>query len=272
MGEAGKKWEQSNEELVAKAKAGSSESMEQLYIQTRRLIFYTIKRYLGFLVRDRAVDTEDLEQAGALGFLYAVEKYDPAAGMAFSSYLVWYVQRYAQELVGLRSGKRAHVGAFSLDAPIRGFEDEEMTGADLLADENAQDPEESALAVVEREQTAREVENALEKLPEDEAQAVRLVYLQSPPPGWRENKQIKAKHDKGLRKLRQNRKLLKYARACYDDIFVKVGLGAFKNSFTSAVEAAVIRRERIAAEAHAPLKRLDELAALYYQKNDAKRN
>ena len=92
MGEAGKKWEQSNEELVAKAKAGSSESMEQLYIQTRRLIFYTIKRYLGFLVRDRAVDTEDLEQAGALGFLYAVEKYDPAAGMAFSSYLVWYVQ------------------------------------------------------------------------------------------------------------------------------------------------------------------------------------
>mgnify|MGYP002542045803 CR=1 FL=1 len=271
MAAFGKEWEQSNEELVAKAKAGSEKSMEQLYIQTRRLIFHTIKRYFGYLVRDRAIDTEDLEQAGALGFLYAVEKYDPAAGALFSTYLIMAVKHYARRLLGLGERVRAHQGAISLDEPIPGGDDEDTTRADLLADEKAQDPEESALAVVEREQTAREVWEALEKLPEEEAQAVRLVYLQSPPPGWRKDRALCAKHDRGIRKLRQNKKLLKYARACYDDIFVVVGVSAFKNSFTSAVELAAIRRERRAAEAGVRLERLEELAALDCLESDTKR-
>ncbi len=72
-----------------------------------------------------------------------------------------------------------------------------------------------------------------------------------------------------MRKLRQDRKLLNFARACYDDIFIDVGIRTFKTTFTSAVELAAMRRERRENDARASLKRLDELAAADWRESDS---
>ena len=98
---------------------------------------------------------------------------------------------------------------------------------------------------------------------------MRLVCLDNPPPGWRDDKELVARYNKGLRKLRQDRKLLKFARACYDDFFVTVGAGTFNTTFTSAVELAAMRRERRENDARVSLKRLDELVAEDWRESDS---
>ena len=268
MAAFGKEWEQSNEELAVKAQAGDAQSMERLFLQVRRLIFHDLRKYRWALTRDRAIDWDDLEQAGAEGFLYAVEKYRPEEGTKFSTVLGFGIKHKLRYLLHLGERQRAHVGSVSLDEPLSG-EDEEFTRADLLIDENAKDPEEAAVDADTRERTRTEMARALDKLPGEEAAAVRLVCLDNPPPGWRDDKELVARYNKGLRKLRQDRQLLKFARACYDDFFVTVGAGTFNTTFTSAVELAAMRRERRENDARVSLKRLDELVAEDWRESDS---
>lgn len=269
MAAFGKEWERSNEELAVKAQAGDEKSREQLFLQVRRLILHDLRKYRWALTRDRAIDWGDLEQAGAEGFLYAVDKYRPEDGAKFSTALGFGIKHKMRHLLHIGERQRAHVGTISLDEPL-GSEDEEFTRADLLADDNAQDPEEAAVDADTRERTRTEMAQALDKLPGEESAAVRLVCLDNPPPGWRDNKELVARYNKGLRKLRQDRKLLNFARACYSDFFVTVGIGAFGTTFTSAVELAAMRREQRENKARKSLKYLDELAAIDCQKNDTK--
>ena len=71
------------EELLRRAKQGDSQASEDLITENAGLIWSIARRFVG-----RGTDLEDLYQLGCLGFLKAVEGFDPAFGTQFSTYAV----------------------------------------------------------------------------------------------------------------------------------------------------------------------------------------
>ena len=71
------------EELIAKSQTGDREAGEVLITENAGLIWSVAKRFLG-----RGTDADDLYQLGCLGFLKAVEGFDPNFGTQFSTYAV----------------------------------------------------------------------------------------------------------------------------------------------------------------------------------------
>lgn len=70
-------------ELLALAKQGDKAASEALVVGNAGLIWSIARRYFG-----RGVDPDDLYQLGCLGFLKAVEGFDPQYGTQFSTYAV----------------------------------------------------------------------------------------------------------------------------------------------------------------------------------------
>ena len=71
------------EELLKKAKSGDRAANEALIIGNSGLIWSIARRYFG-----RGVDPDDLFQLGCLGFIKAVDGFDPEYGTQFSTYAV----------------------------------------------------------------------------------------------------------------------------------------------------------------------------------------
>ena len=69
--------------LFAAARGGDRESCEQVLLENNGLIWSIVRRYYG-----RGVEPDDLYQLGCLGFLKAVQGYDPDFGTQFSTYAV----------------------------------------------------------------------------------------------------------------------------------------------------------------------------------------
>ena len=70
-------------ELISLARDGDEEARETLVQQNMGLIWSVAKRFLG-----RGTEGEDLYQLGCLGFLKAVDGFDPEFGTQFSTYAV----------------------------------------------------------------------------------------------------------------------------------------------------------------------------------------
>ena len=70
-------------DLIQKSQAGDEPARERLLEENSGLIWAVVRRFIG-----RGVETEDLYQLGCLGFLKAVEGFDPALGTQFSTYAV----------------------------------------------------------------------------------------------------------------------------------------------------------------------------------------
>ena len=71
------------EELIEKSRAGDREAKACLVAENNGLIWAVVKRFLG-----RGTEQDDLYQLGCLGFLKAVEGFDPEFGTQFSTYAV----------------------------------------------------------------------------------------------------------------------------------------------------------------------------------------
>lgn len=71
------------EELLCLAQQGNSQAAEDLVTENAGLIWSIARRFVG-----RGTDLDDLYQLGCLGFLKAVEGFDPAFGTQFSTYAV----------------------------------------------------------------------------------------------------------------------------------------------------------------------------------------
>lgn len=70
-------------ELIRRSQAGDRGAGEVLIAENAGLIWSVAKRFVG-----RGADMDDLYQLGCLGFLKAVEGFDPAYGTQFSTYAV----------------------------------------------------------------------------------------------------------------------------------------------------------------------------------------
>lgn len=70
-------------QLIRMAQSGDREAGETLITENSGLIWSVARRFIG-----RGTETEDLYQLGCLGFLKAVEGFDPEFGTQFSTYAV----------------------------------------------------------------------------------------------------------------------------------------------------------------------------------------
>ncbi len=70
-------------ELLQAARDGDSQACEQVLEENNGLIWSVVRRYYG-----RGVEPDDLYQLGCMGFLKAVQGFDPQYGTQFSTYAV----------------------------------------------------------------------------------------------------------------------------------------------------------------------------------------
>lgn len=70
-------------ELLNAARNGDKAAEERLVTENSRLIWSVVRRYTG-----RGVETDDLYQLGCIGFLKAIQGFDPGYGTQFSTYAV----------------------------------------------------------------------------------------------------------------------------------------------------------------------------------------
>lgn len=70
-------------ELIRRAQAGEKEAAQRLVEENTGLIWSVARRYFG-----RGVEPDDLYQLGCVGFLKAIEGFDPGYGTQFSTYAV----------------------------------------------------------------------------------------------------------------------------------------------------------------------------------------
>ena len=69
--------------LIGRAHQGDKEARDTLFEENTGLIYSVARRFLG-----RGVDMEDLFQIGSIGLLKAVDKFDPAFEVKFSTYAI----------------------------------------------------------------------------------------------------------------------------------------------------------------------------------------
>ena len=69
--------------LLQAARDGDAQACEQVLLENNGLIWSVVRRYYG-----RGVEPDDLYQLGCLGFLKAVQGFDPEYGTQFSTYAV----------------------------------------------------------------------------------------------------------------------------------------------------------------------------------------
>ncbi len=70
-------------ELISRGRKGDKDAVSVLVEENTGLIWSVVKRFFG-----RGVEPDDLFQLGCLGFLKAVEGFDPSFGTQFSTYAV----------------------------------------------------------------------------------------------------------------------------------------------------------------------------------------
>ncbi|MGI5970105.1 MAG: sigma-70 family RNA polymerase sigma factor [Oscillospiraceae bacterium] len=70
-------------ELLRQAQSGDKEAAERLIIENTGLIWSVARRFFG-----RGIEPDDLFQLGSLGFLKAVQGFEPSFGTQFSTYAV----------------------------------------------------------------------------------------------------------------------------------------------------------------------------------------
>ena len=211
-------------------------------VEDERLARYWAGRY-GWALNTRSdIDMEDLQQTAMIGIIEAKKTYNANAG-SWANYSGYFVRNEIRNLLGIRGGK-IPTPTISLDEPID--EEGELTRLDMLADETAPDAEE----VLCREDMRVIVSEAVDRLQEDQRDAIRDYYLKGKTyKGTAEALGVTVERIRQLlttakRNLRRDRKL----RAIADidrrtNFYYGVGVTAFNSSGISPVEQLVIWRE-----------------------------
>lgn len=251
---------------------------EALYRENRGLLRHLARRYAGACARDRAVSVEDLEQAGFFGLVRAAETYDPDGGKSWAGWAAWHIAREIHNALGYRGAQptKAHTGALPLDAPLNRDDPEGETALDALPDETLPDMD----AALNLDNMRRYVRSAVERLEDARQRAViRLCALEGQPYEAAAGalgvtvERVRQIREAALRKLRQDRRLRRDARADLDErtpFYLHVGVEAFNATQTSATERAVLwrieeetRLRSIAERADAIERALDEQERLF---------
>ena len=195
------------EELILAAQSGDREAGETLVSENTGLIWSVTRRFLG-----RGTEMDDLYQLGCLGFLKAVEGFDPGFGTQFSTYAVpkiaGEIRRFLrddgavkvsrtikEQAAVIKTARNVLTGALGRDPTVgeiarqTGFTPEEIAMAETAtaATESIQRQTgeegfslEDILADPDSEEKMLEriaLNQAIEKLPERENMVIKLRYF-----------------------------------------------------------------------------------------------
>lgn len=212
------------------------------------LIYMCARRYMYFLQLRASVDMDDLMQEGRLAVMAAEKTYNPKKG-AFSSWAWRYICKAMRRALGITTvdGKtHFRPDPASLDVPTS--EDEELTLLEQIADPDAWDGGEMAVAADDR----RAVREAIEQLTGDQHTIAMECLLCGRPlaevaraHGIAHFKARDAEYKAiiNLRRLLQPYAVEK-ALDSTTDFYRGKGAEAFQTSRSSAVEDIVFQRER----------------------------
>ena len=155
-----------NEELVQRIQAGERERIPALWAQVERLVHGMAYRRLRGTNGAGGVTVEDLEQAGFLGLLRALDTFNPAAGCKFTTWLVYHVRA----AFGAAQGRKADPvdRAASLDAPLDDDADPLVLGDTI--------PDPGAAQAVERVGAWDNLHRAVAGLPDGQRAVIRRRY------------------------------------------------------------------------------------------------
>lgn len=158
-----------NEQLAAAIRGGETDLLQVLWERTEKLIKMLIMRNVKFKRLPNSVDIEDLLQCGYFALLRAVEAYKPDKGLKFNTYLNFHVKNVIRE--ELKQAEQ--LKEFSYNKTVQSSDDE-IELIELMTDENA---EEDIYSRLELTDTQRIVAEAVEKLPPNTREVIRLHYL-----------------------------------------------------------------------------------------------
>lgn len=214
--------------------------------QYHGLIVKIAKKYTGLLEESGAVDMDDLIQVGNIAVLKAQKTFDPEAGSSFLTWVYKPVKHAMLAQLGYNDKARHRPPAppISLDLPVCDGADDTLL--DTLEDEDIVPFDEQIIEKETHEETAVEVRAAVERMKSDkQREVIRRLWLEG------QDRQTIA-DEMGIqvgsvctldREGRKN--LRKDARLCdYVMPFFHVGVARFNNTWTSAVEMAVLWREQ----------------------------
>lgn len=235
-----------NEELAVMIQNGERDKLPELWDQVERFVRFKAVRRSRSLDGFGGVTWEDLYQSGYLALVAAVITYDPKQGKSFIGLLDLTLKTAFADAGGYRSQKQSRDPLHrsgSLDAPLSGDE-----GDGTLADITPalDDPIADAEERIYNEQLHKALADALQQLPPDEEAVIKAQYYQGR--SLREiGPQAAATASRALDHLRHptiSRELRQFIelRTPY---YQHVGVNTFNGSHTSAVELAVLLRERI---------------------------
>lgn len=217
------------------------ETFDELWPKVSAFAGMIARRYQAAAERNGGVDFDDLHQLAAIGVWEASKSFDHSQG-SFASWAAYHIRAQIRRGLGLDGRQRIENGdTVSLDAPLPA--DEDLTLLDTLRNDSAIAPQEAA----ELADLQRIVREAVEALPSDEREAVRLHGLQGIPfsqiaqEKGEEAHKIKNRFSHGCMNLRRQNNMRQLA----ESFAYGYSLSRFKSSFTSSVEAAVMRRDAL---------------------------
>lgn len=240
----------SNEELVAAIQAGAAERIPELWEQVERLVKKRAWLMLTEINRP-TVEIDDLTQSGFIAFLYAVERYDPAGGAKFSTYLCLCLKNAFGECLGIRTEKQKNDPinwAVSLSCPLA---DDKDSGKlfDIVPDPDANISMETVEEKMWQEQLHEAIESSMAALSDDQKETLWLRYYQDMTLTEIADMQgisferVRQKENKALRILRQPKNACKLRPFYQYDFYIHTGLTAFRQSGLTVQERYVIATE-----------------------------
>ena len=200
---------------------------------------FVVSRFDGFLSRSGVFDAEDLYWVGAMALINAKDSWNPEKGN-FLTHSFYAIRSAIQRQLSF--GKREiEPESIYLDAPLA--EDEELSlidtipsgdkGPDEIAEDN--DLKEHMQAALDRMEDPLGQKILKKRYYEDKTINETAAALGVEP------RLILNHSNKALTRLRRDHKLRDIA---FNDYYRRVGLMEFKETFTSEVELALIKKER----------------------------
>ena len=268
-------FEISNEELAARIKAGEKKLTDQLWQQIEAFVWFRARSFYNLcdmhgLVR---VELEDLVQQSYIAMVEAVHYFEPEKG-GFLTMLDYRLKTAFANVAGFRLAGQRNDGIFhsySGDAPK--YEDSDETIFDLTSASGdiVVDAEHEVIDKLYNQQLHNAIEEAFKTITPEQESILRNMYYKDVPVteiAARTNQTTQSvydKHNKALEKLYRERYkngLNEYLDT-HTNFYAGTGLSAFKSTWTSSVESAVMRRDYLARrwhKQHPPITSLREFA------------
>lgn len=173
----------SNEELAVLAKGGNVEAAAELWENCHKVILMLMWRYLkhtNVSLSDVGVEISDLEQECYLVMIDALRSFSPEKRWKFNTYLERHLRGHFSRMCGRGKKKDALNEGERLEAPIvpknsKPKEDETELGQ-FIADSEATAAMQDIVERETRKEIARDIREAVKRLPEPDKTVVILKY------------------------------------------------------------------------------------------------